>query len=96
MRQEFPLLWQTMLELNSPFTFINVSDSSCTSATFCKVCLIVATPLSKARRTHKGAVRQLKMGSPKSYFWKPNIAVLYFAQARCRVDKEIPAIRHHF
>jgi len=35
------------------------------------------------------------MFRPQSYFRKPNIAVLCFAQARCRVDKEIPGVRHH-
>jgi hypothetical protein len=76
--------------------FIKVSDSSWTSVTLCKICLIFATPFSGERRTHKGAVRQVKMVRPQSYFWKPNIAALYFAQARCRVDKEIPGVRHHF
>jgi len=47
-----------------PATFIKVNDSSWTSTTFCRVCLIVATPLSKTRRTHKGAVNQVKIVRP--------------------------------
>jgi hypothetical protein len=76
---------------HSRIAFIKVSDSPWTSMTFCKLYLTVATSPSKARRNHKGPVRQVMMARPQSCFLKPKIAVRTkrCAQALCLVDREI-------